>query len=154
MTLALVQIDTPAVREFLTTRWRQRGDIRGRLIQHLDSGSWQAPHMDYLVPLMAEMQSTHLRPRAARILGRIGTTSARACLESWTADGDEAVAETSREQLEILKQSDIDAARLREQGAALVAGKMAPDDLLEPAVAYVWNGTEYEAQTEAPAPPE
>ncbi len=147
LTDALVRIDTLAVRKLITGEWDEAGNTRLSLLSHLISGSsvvrWRQPNMNWLVPMIAELNSKRELNLAVNLLARIDTPEAYELAEKWTTDPDSDIAEAAAEQLKIRDQRAAQRQQQLAQAADLLAGNIKPDDLLPTPTAYTWNGTEY-----------
>jgi hypothetical protein len=142
MTHALVKTDSPVIREALTEEWN-RGKERTSLIKHLRSGDWRSPHMNWLVPMIAELTHQQQRLVAAELLSKIDTGDAYALAEAWSRDADTHVARKAREQLAIRDSRAADRRERVARARALIAGEMKPDDLLPPPSPYTWKDGRY-----------
>ena len=143
MTHALVRTDTPAVREFIKEKWNRDTKTRWRMITHLNSGDWRQPNMNWLVPMIAELNTRDERNSAVRLLSCIDTPEAYVLAERWISDPDADIAQAAAEQLKIRDQRAAQLQRRLAQAADLIAGRIKPDDLLPASTAYAWNGSEY-----------
>ncbi len=147
MTRALVTTDTPAVRGLIKDEWSKAGQSRSRMIRRLNSGSWRQPKMNWLVPMIAELDTEQDRILAARLLSRIDTAEAYELADKWSSDPDSDIAKAAAGQLGIRDARAAQARQRLSQAAELVSGNILPDDLLAPAATYKWNGAEYVADS-------
>lgn len=143
MTHALVRTDTAAVREFIKEKWNEGDQSRLHMINHLNSGNWRQPNMNWLVPMIAELTNGRERKSAVRLLAHIDTPDAYALAETWATDADSDLANAAAEQLKIRDERAAQRQRQLAQAVDLIAGRIKPDDLIPVPTPYSWNGTEY-----------
>jgi hypothetical protein len=110
------------------------------------SHSWYHPHLDWLVPMIEQLTDKDQRNISIALLPRIGTDSAKALLEKWAKDPDEKIAKAAKWYINKFDQRQKEAEQnlaSQETIDQLLSGQIKPDDLLDPAQAYVWNGKRY-----------
>jgi len=148
LTYALVRTDTPAIRKFITENWNKADRIQRDMTMYLSVCPWRLPHMNWLVPMIAELTDKSERKMAAKVLSCIDTPDAYALAEKWATEirADDPMLDICRIAAEQLKIRDQRAAQRQQeltQAADLIAGRIKPDDLLPAPTPYTWNGTEY-----------
>jgi len=143
MTHALVKTDTPEVRQFIKDKWNESAKVRSRTIDHIDSGSWQEAHMNWLVPMLPDLTDKNDRIRAARLLSRIDAPEAYELATKWSTDPDPDIAKAAADQLRTRDQRTAETKQQLAHAADLLTGKIKPDDLLPSPTPYKWNGAEY-----------
>ena len=89
------------MRNFIKQKFNEDQKVRSKFINRLRSGDWRAPHLNWLIPMIAELTTKHDRLSATKLLARIDTPDAYALAEKLAADADEDIASAAKQQLEI-----------------------------------------------------
>ena len=140
---ALVKTDAPEVRQLIEQKWHESEESRTRILAHLGVGHWRQPHMNWLVPLIADLTRKDERLAAIKLLSHIDTPEAYQLAEQWSADPDTGIVSAAKDQLDIHAQRQIQQQQKIDQAIDLLAGKIQPDDLMTSGTAYQWDGNEY-----------
>jgi hypothetical protein len=143
---AMLKLDTPKIRDFIREIWDDGGSDRRKLMEQMRSLSWNHSHLDWLVPEIEQLTDKDERTIGIGFLPRIGTDNAEALLVKWTKDPDEKVAKAAKWHLDRLGQKQKEDQKnqvSQETVDQLLTGRVKPDDLLDPAQAYVWDGEKY-----------
>jgi hypothetical protein len=136
ITKALALCDTPAVREFIDRCWADP-EQRAILLERFQSQeNLTLIGLDWMMPLLEKLDDAASQQSAARLLSAIATPDAQKLLERWAQSDDESTRQAAQQQI-------AEHQRRMQQWSELLTGKIKPDDLLPPAQAWVWNGTEY-----------
>lgn len=143
---AMLKLDTPKIHDFIQQAWDKGGPERKKLFEQMRSFSWYHPHLDWLVPRIEQLTDKDERNIGLGFLPRIGTNRAKALLIKWAKDPDEKIARSAKwyldnfgrdqkeDQKNQVSQNTID---------QLLSGRIKPDDLLDPAQVYIWDGEKY-----------
>jgi hypothetical protein len=140
---AMLKLDTPKIRDFIRETWEKAGPDRKELLDQMGSHSWHHSHLDWLVPKIEQLTDKDERNIGVAVLPRIGTDNAKALLEEWTRDADKTTAKAAKWYLDRFEQNREEDRKnqvSQETIDQLLSGRIEPDELLEPAQAYIWDG--------------
>jgi len=143
---AMLKLDTPKIRGFIREIWDKGGPDRIKLLEQMRSHSWYHPHLDWLVPMIEQLTDKDQRNIGVALLPKIGTDNAKALLEKWANDPNKKIAGGVKWYLNKFEQKQEEAEKNQispETVDQLLSGRIKPDDLLDPAQAYVWDGERY-----------
>jgi len=143
---AMLKLDTPKIRGFIREIWDKGGPDRIKLLEQMRSHSWYHPHLDWLVPMIEQLTDKDQRNMGVALLPKIGTDDAKALLEKWANDPNKKIAGGVKWYLNKFEQKQEEAEKNQvspETVDQLLSGQIKPDDLLDPAQAYVWDGERY-----------
>ncbi len=134
---ALIKCDTAKTREAVLDKWNENILIINKnIIRELSSLNWGDPVLTQWTPILSDIEDNELRVIAVEALARTETTQSWEVLNKWLEDVNDAVSYAALKAI-------TDYTKLKNQAQALINGQIRPDDLLSPAVPYVWNGKDY-----------
>jgi hypothetical protein len=143
---AMLKLDTPKIREFVQQTWDKGGPDRTKLLEQMRSHYWYHSHLDWLVSKIEQLTDKEERVIAIGFLPQIGTDNAKTLLVKWTKDPDKKIARSAKWYLDKFEQNLEEDRKVQipqETIDQLLSGQIKPDDLLEPARPYVWDGERY-----------
>jgi len=134
---ALIKCDTLKTREAILEKWNDNILIINKTIIHeLSRLDWGDPVLTHWTPMLEATQEQESRIMAVEALAKTDTPRSWKVIYEWSGDEDEAVREAALDAINGYKER-------KKQAQALINGEIQPDDLLPPAVPYVWNGKDY-----------
>jgi hypothetical protein len=139
----LFRCDTPKMQAYLDKRWNESAEERALLLRFMVQAQekwWITVNLTRWAVPIGTLTEPSLRLLAIPVLLGIDTPEAGKILESWANSGDKEVSEAAGEAYAEYQER-------HRQAMDLIAGKIQPDDLLEPQTAYVWNGQDYVPET-------
>jgi len=150
---AVVGSNTPQMREFLTGIFEKGGKEKDRLLKEMSQGRWTNPSMDWLVPMLEKVEGGDQRYQAASILSHIASERAVAVLKTWSGDSNKKFANNAKYQLNRIKIAKNRTVAKTDGGNfdqetidGVISGRIKPDDLLDEAIGFVWDGEKYVAE--------
>jgi hypothetical protein len=143
VTRALIRIDTPAVRKFITEQWRRKSDRDTLLAALATQDKADLARLVWMMPLVAQLTDAPSQLKAARLLASFHTPEAMKLLDQWSREGNAEVREAVAQQYQEQRKQDAEQAHRLQQWSDLLAGKIQAQDLVPPQKPWNWNGKEY-----------
>lgn len=144
----LLQIDDDAARKYLETAITGLDDYRWSVLTRNVRGTF--PHLNWMVSLIAEFETSKRKEASCGLLKAIGTDDAIQLLTLWSQVSRTSLSQSALQALKQPSQSPMPAPekpidqQLVKDADDLIAGLIQPDDLLPPATPAVWTGDAYE----------
>ena len=148
---ATVGANTPRLREYLAKVFQEGGEKKTRLLKEMPQGRWNNPQMDWMVPLLEEVEGQDEQCQAATILSNIASERAIAVLNKWSKDTNKKIASNAKYQLDKIRSRK--AGDRKEVGVDqkiiddIISGKTKPHELLKEAIPFIWDGKKYIPET-------
>ncbi len=132
---AMVKCNTETMRDFLLKLWQDRNERRD-ILQGLNAVEAGNPVLKHWTDTLTKLKDDTLRELAVPVLAHTETPEAWNVLQEWIHSESENV----RNAIDVEIKKREERQRLIED---LFEEKIKPDDLLPPAIPYVWNGEDY-----------
>ncbi len=134
---ALIKCDTAKTREAILDKWNENIlGINKTIIHELSQLEWGDLILTHWTQMLTTTQESKSRVMAVEALARTDTPQSWKVIYEWSGDEDKAIREAALNEINDYKER-------KNQAQALIKGEIQPDDLLPPAVPYVWNEKDY-----------